>query len=152
MLGRRYYATPTFKVPAAHERLAYPLRILFIARSICLSVYFVSKSFFAASALKNFCLAPCDDVPIPWLVQNKSKLGTSLEEVCFSTELCSSMALAHNVMIRLKKTKRHLRNGAVFSALSLHRYLRLCHRRPWPLLMLLLHRLPLIQMTVFLWL
>lgn len=39
------------------------------------------NSLFTASALKLFCLAPCDDVPIPWLQQNKSKLGAGAEEV-----------------------------------------------------------------------
>ena len=35
----------------------------------------------AVSALKIFSMASCDDVAIPWLLQNKTKLGASFDEV-----------------------------------------------------------------------
>lgn len=52
------------------------------------------KSLFAASALKLFCLAPCDDVPIPWLQQNKSKLGAGVEEVSGHASCASARRLS----------------------------------------------------------
>ena len=42
----------------------------------------------AVSALKIFSMASCDDVAIPWLLQNKTKLGASFDEV-----RCSALCL-----------------------------------------------------------
>ena len=46
------------------------------------------KVFSAVSALKIFSMASCDDVAIPWLLQNKTKLGASFDEV-----RCSALCL-----------------------------------------------------------